>query len=344
MQYEKSALRFLVETCRKNSMSASEAFEFISTAWPECVTLRRVQQIHAELCAGLEEKEDKRGRPRTSRTEENIAKVQECIDDDASQSVESIELETDIPASTVHRILLHDLGLQWTSAHWLPYNLSADQMAKRVTMARTMLKILKKRDSMNRVIVVDEKIVYHEPVNNKRINASWVNPGGDHPVVYRRTQFSPNTMVVAALTFNGKVHVESMERGQSINSDVYIQFLRNVFHNFSRHKDPLKAKDVLLIHDNARVHVSVATRHFLDSRGVFVINQPPYSPDTNALDRFGFRAVEEKRHRLTFSSAQEVKSHVTDVLKAFSKERLEREFNTLLEDLQVIINRGGAYV
>jgi transposase len=304
-----------------------------------------VQQIHAELSMGMDEKEDRRGRPRTSRTEENIAKVQECINEDASQSLESIEAETGIPSSTVNRILLDDMGLQWKTAHWLPHDLSEDQMAKRVTMSRTMLKSLKKRDSMCRIVVVDEKIVYHDPVNNKRINAAWVPPNGDQPVVYRRTQFSPKTMVVAAMTFTGKVHVEYVERGQSINSDAaYIQFLRNVFHNFSRHRDPLKAEDVLLIHDNARVHVSVTTRQFLDSRGVSVINQPPYSPDTNALDRFGFRAVEEKRNRRSFSTALDVESHVTDVLKAFSSERLENEFHSLLEHLQVIIDRGGTYV
>jgi hypothetical protein len=344
MEYDKSSLRFLVETCRKNSLTPTQTYEFISTAWPECVTLRRVQQIYAELTVAMEQKEDKRGRPRTSRTDENIALVEECINEDASQSLESIEAQTGIPATTVNRILVDDLGLKWKTAHWLPHKLSDEQKAKRVTMGSLMLKILKKHNTMSHIIVVDEKVVYHEPVNNKRINAAWVPPDGDKPVVYRRTQFSPKTMVVAAMTFTGKVHVEYVERGQSINSDAYIQFLRNVFHNFSRHRDPLKAEDVLLIHDNARVHVSVATRQFLDSRGVFVINQPPYSPDTNALDRFGFRAVEEKRHRLSFPSAPEVEGHVTDVLKGFSSERLVNEFHALLEHLQLIIDGGGAYV
>ncbi|CAG0886118.1 unnamed protein product [Darwinula stevensoni] len=62
--------------------------------------LSHFAEIHSELNSGIEKKEDGRGRPRTSRTEENITKVHECITEDPCCSLESIEMETDgIPAT-----------------------------------------------------------------------------------------------------------------------------------------------------------------------------------------------------------------------------------------------------
>jgi urease accessory protein UreH len=344
MEYDKSSLRFLIETCRRNEFSAKQTHEFINTAWPEAVSLRRVQQIHAELEAGKEKKEDARGRPRSSRTDENISRVDACVVENPCCCIEFIAEETGIPWTTVRRILVEDLGLEWRIARWLPHKLTDDQKTARVTLCKEMLQTLKKRGSMARTVVIDEKIVYHDPVNNKEINAAWISPNDDQPVVYRRTQFSPKTMVVAAMSFTGKVHVKLVKKGETINSDAYITFLREVFHNFSRHKEPLHTDNILLIHDNARVHTSTAVREFLLSRGVTVLHQPPYSPDTNALDRFAFRAVEEKRHRRTFSTAVEVENHVTDVLKCFSSERLQHEFSELVDDLQSIMNCGGEYL
>ena len=108
--------------------------------------------------------------------------------------------------------------------------------------------------------------------------------------------------------------------------------------------NPLSANDCFLIHDNARVHTSRAVQEFLDSRNVFVIKQPPYSPDTNVLDRFGFTIVEQKRTRLDFEDENEVKSFVTDALRTISLGRLVDEFNKLLNDLRNITDSQGSYL
>ncbi|CAK9252076.1 unnamed protein product [Sphagnum jensenii] len=172
-----------------------------------------------------------------------------------------------------------------------------DKSALRVTLCEAMLQTLKKRGSFIRTAVaIDEKIVYHDPVNNKDINAGWIDPNDYQPVVYRRTQFSPKMMVVAAMSFTGKSPT------------------------------------------------SVAVLEFLLSTGVIVLHQTLYSPDTNPLDLFAFRTVEEKRHRQTFSTSMEVENHVTDVLTAFSLERLHHEFSDLVDDLNSIVNRSGDYL
>ena len=43
-----------------------------------------------------------------------------------------------------------------------------------------------------------------------------------------------------------------------------------------------------LIQDKARLRVSKATTEFLHAKGVWLIKQPPYSPDCNLCDHFVF--------------------------------------------------------
>lgn len=344
MNYDKSSLRFLIETCRRNDFSAIQTHEFISNAWPQAVTLRRVRQILQELTEGEACISDSRGRPRTARTDENMRAVEECALENPTWSVEAISAATGISSSTVHRILTEELLYQWKLARWLPHHLSEEQKVKRVSLCKEILKTLKKHDSLQKLVIVDEKIVYHFPINNKQVNAAWVPPNGDQPTVCRRTQFSPKTMVVVAITFTGKVLVQCVERGKSIDSNAYIAFLQRVFHNFSRHTLPIAATEMLLMHDNARVHTSHSVDEFLQRRGVTVIHQPPYSPDTNALDRFAFKIVEEQRHNITFESSDQVEKFVTDTLKSITLDHLQNEYQKLQGDLKAIIDNGGDYL
>jgi hypothetical protein len=345
MEWDKSSLRILVETCRRNGMGNSAMHGFITQAWGDVVSLRRVEQLTKNLHEGLVKKEDGRGFSRgENRTEDAIKAVKKHVKKHASDSLDAIALAVDIPARTVHRILTEDLGFGWKTAKWIPHALSDAQRECRVERCSHLSTLLRRRDSKAHLLVIDEKIVYHEPVNTKCQNAAWVPPGGDQPVVVRRSQFDPKFMVIVAITFTGKVLVQALQRGDSVNADVYIAFLRRVFHNFSRHVSPLQTSDILLMHGNARVHTSAAVRHFLDKRGVTVCAQPPYSPDTNACDRFAFRIVEEKRVGHSFRCAEEVELFVTDTLKSLSQDRLDQEFLKLQRDLLSIVDAHGHYL
>ena len=58
MEFDRSALRILVETCRRNAFSAAETHAHITHAWGDVVSLRRVQQIMKELQEGVEKEGD----------------------------------------------------------------------------------------------------------------------------------------------------------------------------------------------------------------------------------------------------------------------------------------------
>ena len=69
------------------------------------------------------------------------------------------------------------------------------------------------------------------------------------------------SMVLMAVTFGGKWFCEVVT--QSIDSEAYINCLKNMHQKFSHQANPLSWKNSILIHDNARPRISVKTNEFL---------------------------------------------------------------------------------
>jgi hypothetical protein len=352
MELTKEQLRFLSESCRRNAMTPSQAREFIVKAWGEhAVTLRSVQRWYKEFSEGTRasfEDEHKSGRPRSSRTEENMEVIEKYLLDWPNASVEDIANATALSSTSVYRILTEDLGLSWRIAKWIPHHLNVIQKEQRVEGAKTILKFLQCRSRnnqpMRRLVVIDEKIVYHTTVGSKQSNAQWLPHDVPGPTVCRRTQFDKKSMIVVAVTFTGKECVEVLKQGETVNSSFYINFLRRMRHNFHRQQDPLDWHEMVIQHDNASVHSSAAVRNFLAEKGANLLHQPVYSPDMNLCDRFVFRLIENARRDYNLRDSDDVKTFVTDVISGFTLEMLSHEFSKLCDDLKRIIESGGDYL
>ena len=68
---------------------------------------------------------------------------------------------------------------------------------------------------------------------------------------------------------------------------------------------------VLLLHDNAPVHMSAKSQAAIQQCGFQQLNHPPYSPDLAPSDYFLFRVMKEFLRSKRFSSDEEVKEPVT---------------------------------
>ena len=97
-----------------NGTSAAEIHKKLVNAHGEAnvITLRQVQRIASDFKDGQRnsfERKEGSGRPRTSRSEDNVEKVRELIEGEPSLSISSISSMLNIHASTVQRILEIDL-------------------------------------------------------------------------------------------------------------------------------------------------------------------------------------------------------------------------------------------
>lgn len=352
MNLEKKQLKFYVETERRNGLTPADILHKLERAWPdqELPSLRTVQEWCRQWSSGDVMDFDRpagSGRPRTSRTPENIQIVKELIELDRQLSCEDIADLSGIPSSTVHRILTQDLGLRSLLAHWVPHELTEDQKKARVICAKAICECVEMEKAVRNLLITDEKWLYHRSIGSKNSNRAWVDTaaGDQRPQVARRSLSDKKTMIIVGVCFDGKSHVEVVEKGSSVDGERYCRFLANAFRNFRRLRSgSLEFNDASIQHDNARPHISHHTMHYIEQRGAKLLRQSPYSPDFNMLDRFVFAKMEQLRVKINFNNEEDVKTFATDVLKEISIDDWKRERVKLMDHLNAVIQAGGSYL
>ena len=75
------------------------------------------------------------GRPATSRTSENVERVQSAINKDQQLTVQALEANLGIPKTTVSEVLTQDLGVKCVVAKFVPQLLLPEQKEHRVAVA-----------------------------------------------------------------------------------------------------------------------------------------------------------------------------------------------------------------
>ena len=91
-------------------------------------------------------------------------------------------------------------------------------------------------------------------------------------------------MATVFLDSQGVILVDFLPKGETINSEVYIETLRKLKAKIRRVWPNLDMANVFLQHDNAPPHTSIRTMEAITSFGWTVIPHLPYSPDLAPSD------------------------------------------------------------
>jgi hypothetical protein len=100
----------------------------------------------------------------------------------------------------------------------------------------------------------------------------------------------------------GVILVHIMPRGQPINSDLYIQTLKNLQKYLRRVRPHKNVAEILLQHDNERPHTSLKTQEAVTELGITVLPHPLYSPDLAPSDLHLFGTLKDAIRRKRFGS------------------------------------------
>jgi histone-lysine N-methyltransferase SETMAR len=96
--------------------------------------------------------------------------------------------------------------------------------------------------------------------------------------------------------------VDIIPRGQTINSDLGIQTLKNLQNRLRRVRPHKNVAEILLQHDNARPHTSLKTREAITKLGWTVLPHQSYSPDFAPSDFYLFGAFKHAIRGKRFGS------------------------------------------
>ena len=347
-------LYFFIKMMVYNDHTASDIlFYLVNVYGIDFISQRRVQDIVKEFKSGerlSHKRKEGSGRRSTSTTEENIQAVRRLVENDISMNCKQIEEQVGIGfaeqvgiAEQVNRILVDKLKKKCVKAKWVPHMLTEANKERRVVVGRQVLNVLNRRIS-KRLVVTDEKWIYHRNNPSSAHQHFWVDSAGDRPRQPKQTISSAKSLVMMATNFHGESFFELLQEGETVDSGRYIVFLRNMVNHFRSLHEPVMPENMLLMHDNARPHVAHAVTEFINQQNITVIPQPAYSPDFNLLDRFVFRNYEVFRLGENFASRAEILDSITEYTDTFSMRQFLKQLESLKSDITSIIELNGNYL
>ena len=117
-------------------------------------------------------------------------------------------------------------------------------------------------------------------------------------------------MLLVVITYKPKRYLLTLlPPGYTVNSDVTIQLLKDTKRRFSQvWRNPIVLKHMVLLWDNARLHICSKTTTFLKQTKIQQLKQSLYLPDLNIHDRFLFRKLKSGMKGVTLGSPEDVMS------------------------------------
>jgi hypothetical protein len=288
------------------------------------------------------------GRPVSSRTDSNISRVFDFVSDEPKSSISLIADSLQLSKEMVRRILVDDLLLKKICSVWVPHKLSEDNKLQRVACAQRLCQMFASHSQeylMRLFAVTDETWIFFESCPSKAENQAWIAPGAPRPRVIHEQMTFKKTMLSIAFTGNGKVSMDVTEKGETIDSQRYVEFVRKTGDLWrTLRSDPTRLSEVIWMQDNARPHTAAVIKEFFQRRQVERMEQSPYSPDFNLCDRWLIKELKKHLRTLRLTSAAEVLNAAVRHFHKISPDRFDFELMKLKDHCLQVIHAHGDFV
>jgi len=316
-----------------------------------------VQTVHS-ICRRVDqrgsavERKIGSGRPKTARSDDNIAQVFDLIcsqenQPGTSKSTRQIAAEIGISARSVRRIAKVDLKL--TAFKRMPAQvINAATKAKRLERSQQLLKRLTVKDSKI-LFFTDEKLFYVDPPVNSQNDRVWATGRkcdvDERRLLVERAKFSPSVMVSAGVCYGGRGRLHFVEEKAKINAQYYINKL---LPKLVEDCDALLEEGFIFQQDGAPAHSARLAQEWLQQHTPDYINKdewPPNSPDLNPLDYHVWGAMLERYK--SFTPKPKTKAELTAVLQQIwdelPQEPINKAITAFRKRLQACVAANGGH-
>lgn len=291
------------------------------------------------------EDQSRSGRPSTSRTDENIEKIRQKINEDRRLTIDQVSEETGVSWSSCQRILTEDLHMRRISAKFVPRLLTQEQKTTRLNVCRDLKEeIANDPNFLSKIITGDESWCYGYDPETKQASSQWKTPSSPRPKKARQVKSKIKTMIIVFFDVRGIVHREFVPPGETVNQKFYLDVLRRLREDVRRKRPELwQAGDWFLHHDNAPAHTALRVTHYLTSQGWSVVPHPPYSPDLAPCDFFLFPRMKKSLKGKRFDDVEAVKRASQRALDSINVEEFQNCFKHWEKRMDKCIALNGEY-
>ena len=312
---------------------------------PSRLTLRRLYGKFVKTGSVANNNKGNSGRPRTGRSELNIAVVQESFINNEHNSIHRCSLATGISSSTVRRILRFDLAMK-------PYHiqvaqaLTDDQKQKRAQCCRIFVEMANIQTGIINQFAFSDEATFHTSGHvNRRNTVFW---GTENPrVVFEHERSSPKVNVWCCVTSRGVIGPYFFN-DPTVNSENYLEMLES----YGMDEIPLNIRHTgYFQQDGAPAHYSNIVRDFLDRnfpnrwigrRGP--LEWPAHSPDLTPCDFWLWGMLKDEVYREKINNLDELKQKITDAIANIRQDMCLNAMNATIKRFAACAENNGQQV
>jgi histone-lysine N-methyltransferase SETMAR len=216
------------------------------------------------------------GRPSTSTTPENVAKVREVIREDRRRTIHDVCNIVGLSYGTCQRIWSEELNMRHIAAKFVPRLLTDDQKQHSLEVSMELKKQVRNDpDFLYKVVTGDESLIHVYDPETKQKSSQWKYPSSPRPKKARQVKSNVKSMQICFFDFYGITQREFVPTGQTVNAKFYCGVLRWLRENTRRKRsENWRTKNLVLHHDNAPLHATLAVQLFLASKNMTVVPHP----------------------------------------------------------------------
>ena len=295
------------------------------------------------------------GRPKSSRTENNINAVKELISSQEDKpgthaTPNEISKMMDILRTSIRRIIAEDLKLQ-------PFKKIKGQQIdtrtkeKRIKRCPNLLRVFTKQ-VLETALFSDEKIFKVTQLLNVQNDRTYA------PSVYKkstienkrlyveRSGFPMSLMVSVAVSKVGKSSIFFVEPGAKVNGAYYREKL---LASMIPEMDRLTGyQPYVFMRDGTRSHTANETVRFLNQQRYLTLLQPnmwpPNSPDLNPVDYCVWSVLERNVYRGRFENTIELKEAILQEWEALPQAVINKAINGFQSRMRLVIAENGQHI
>ncbi|XP_017796825.1 PREDICTED: histone-lysine N-methyltransferase SETMAR-like [Habropoda laboriosa] len=336
---DKKQLRAIFLYELKRGRKAAETARNINEAFnQDTVNERAVQRWFARFRNGDESLKDEEHGSRPSEVDDEQLKT--LIEADPLKTTREVAEELNVDQSTVVRHL-KKIGKVKKLDKWIPHELNESQKNRRFDVSSALILRNNNDPFLDRIVTCDEKWTLY---NNRRRSAQWLdhNEAPKHfpkPKIHQK-----KIMVTVWWSAIGFIHYSFLNPGETITVEKYCQQLQEMYQKLRRMCPAMvNRKGPILLHDNARPHVSMMTRQKLHELGYETLDHPPYSPDLSPTDYHFFKHLDHFLREKCFKNQDEAKNAFNAFVTSRTPEFYATGINKLVSRWQRCTNSNGSY-